>query len=203
MALTRSISSGRDRMAVRSASMADLVTPDRGVRLRGLRREEYERLVETGALEGEHVELLGGEIVQMSPQGREHEWVIAELTRQLAGLMSDGYDVRIQLSLRVDDVSLPEPDVAVTEHIARGDRPSTALLVVEVAVSSLRMDLVHKAPRYAVAGVPTYVVLDVSGRRAVVHTDPTPEGYGSVAELGSDDELDVVGVALDLGRLLG
>lgn len=183
--------------------MVDLVTPDRGVRLRGLRREEYERLVETGALEGEHVELLGGEIVEMSPQGPSHEWVIAELTRQLAGLMAEGYDVRVQLSLRVDDVSLPEPDLAVTEPVARGDRPSTALLVVEVAVSSLRFDLVHKAPRYASAGVPTYLVLDVPGRRAVVHTDPTPEGYGSIVELRSDDALQVVGVALDLERLLG
>ncbi|MGI9017156.1 MAG: hypothetical protein ACR2HR_08650 [Euzebya sp.] len=53
--------------------MVELVTLDIGVRLRGLRREEYERLVDTGLLDGQVVELLAGELVELSPQGPSHE----------------------------------------------------------------------------------------------------------------------------------
>jgi Uma2 family endonuclease len=187
---------------VRSAAMVNLVTPDDGVRLRGLRREEYERLVDTGVLDGQAVELLGGELIEVSPQGPSHEYVIAALTRQLSRLLAEGYDLRVQLSLRVDDASLPEPDLAVTDHVVRGDRPASAHLVIEVSVTSQRIDLLHKAPRYASAGVTTYVVLDLPAHRAVVHTNPTADGYASLVALGPDDRLEVLGVPLDLGELL-
>jgi Uma2 family endonuclease len=188
--------------AVPSDAMVDLATPAPGVRLRGLRADEYEELIRLGVFEGEPVELLGGELLHMSPQGRLHEWPIVELNRQLAPLMAAGYDVRVQLLLRVDDRSLPEPDVAVTDRVVRGGRPSTAHLVVEVAVTSQRLDLVHKAPRYAAAGIPMYLVVDVPAERAVLHTDPTAEGYATTVVLGPDDQLAVLGLDLDLRALL-
>ncbi len=184
--------------------MVDLVTPGVGVRLRGLRREWYEALVDTGALEGERIELLGGELVEMSPQGVPHGWVIAELTEMLAPLMRRGLWVRVQLPLVVDEVSVPEPDVAVTDRGSKtGSHPSTAHLVIEVSNTSQRYDLVHKAPRYATAGVPIYLVLDVAADQAMVHTEPTSDGYRVVRTLGPDDDLEVLGVAIDLARLLG
>lgn len=89
------------------------------MRLRDLRRVEFERLVEAGAFAGEPVELLGGELVALSPQRVRHAWAIEELTVQLAPLLAAGYAVRVQLPLGTDEVSLPEPDMAVTERQTR------------------------------------------------------------------------------------
>jgi len=55
--------------------------------------------------------------------------------------------------------------------------PVTALLVVEVAVSSLRIDTAIKPALYAAAGVPELWVIDVPGHAVRVFADPRPEGY--------------------------
>ena len=182
--------------------MTDLIRPDEGVRVRGLRRVEFEQMVAQGMFEGEPIELLGGELVWVSPQGSPHGWAITRLTAMLAPLMARGLDVRIQLPLAVDDVSLPEPDVAVTDTTTPMAHPLAAHAAIEVSVTSQRLDLVHKAPRYAAAGIPLYVVLDMARARALVHRDPTPDGYGRVDELGPGDELDVLGAPIDLALLL-
>lgn len=184
--------------------MTALVHPSEGIEVRGLRREEYERLIDAGVFEGEHVELIGGEIVRMSPQSEPHSWAIMRLTAQLAPLMLAGHEVRVLLPLAVDDLSLPEPDVAVMpRRNSRTERPTTAEAVVEVTVSSHAMDLQHKPPRYAAAGVATYVVLDVLRRRVVVHTNPGADGYGSVVVADAGDEVRILDVTLDLADLLG
>ena len=61
--------------------------------------------------------------------------------------------------------------------------PAGAELVVEVAVSSQRRDLLVKAPRYAAAGVPVYLVVDLDARRVIEHTDPRDGVYRSVGEV--------------------
>lgn len=182
--------------------MTDVAVPAEGVRLRGLRRVEFERMVDEGLFVDEPVELLGGELVEVSPQGIPHGWVIEELTIQLAPLVAQGYAIRVQLPLAVDDVSLPEPDVAVTDRSAPSAHPQRAHAVFEVAVTSQRYDLAHKAPRYATAGVPLYTVLDLSARQAVVHRQPQAGGYISTTHLKPGDDLDVLGTSLDLSRLL-
>lgn len=102
----------------------------------------------------------------------------------------------------MDEVSLPEPGLAVTCPTGPTEHPSTAHAVIEVAVTSQRLDLAHKAPRYAAAGVPLYVVIDLADRQAVVHRDPGLEGYSRVERLGGADPLEVLGMPIDLGLLL-
>lgn len=184
------------------SSMTDLIRPDEGVRVRGLRRSEFEQMVEQGLFVGEPIELLGGELVEVSPQGIPHGSVITRLTRMFAPLMLRGYDVRIQLPLAVDDVSLPEPDVVVTDPIPADAHPSTAHLVLEVSATSQRMDLVHKAPRYGAAGFPLYVVLDLAANVAIIHTDPGPEGYATIQRVGPDHVLTVLDQPVPLADLL-
>lgn len=183
--------------------MTDLIRPDDGVRVRGLRRVEFEQMVDQGLFVDEPIELLGGELVEVSPQGPAHPWVITRLTSMLAPLMSRGLEVRVQLPLAVDEVSLPEPDLAVTDPSTPTAHPSAAHVAIEVAVSSQRLDLVHKAPRYAAAGIPLYVVFDLPARRAVVHTGPSPDGYRHVEQRGPDDQLVVLEMPIDLAELLG
>lgn len=157
-----------------------LTVGDREVR--PLTADEAMEMVRLGIIgEDERVELLHGVLTRMSPQDPPHAYLTQLLTAWLAPLMVAGtHHVRVQLPLSVPDrTSLPEPDVAV---VARGDadytrHPLGALLVIEVAYSSIRIDTKIKPPLYASAGTPEYWVVDVTGRKVEVFTNPTPNGY--------------------------
>jgi Uma2 family endonuclease len=166
--------------------------------------DAYDHMVASGALDGEPVELLEGLLVEvMSPHSPAHAAVIEELERHFA---SANARLRTQLPLAVPPDSEPEPDLAlVAEKPPPGQHPRTALLVVEVAVSSPQVDRGVKVKLYARAGVPTYWLVDVPGKAVEVRTDPGPEGYGRCVLYKADDRVPcpVEGVAeLDVGALL-
>lgn len=176
--------------------------------IRPLTADEFMRMVEAGILEdGERVELLHGALTRMNGQSPGHVEVVTRLHRWLDPTgNADRFVVRAQHPLVVADAtSLPEPDVAVVE---RGDyarrHPSSALLVIEVAVSSLRTDTTIKPALYAATGVPELWVVDVDGRRVKVFSDPGEEGYAGERVAGPDERLEpeVVDVPpLDLAAL--
>ena len=143
-------------------------------------REEYYRLAEIGFFQGERVELIEGEIVKMSPISPLHGEVLTLLAERLWQLFGEGYRVRVQLPLSLGD-SEPEPDIAVVPGKA-GDyvhaHPTTALLVVEVAQTSLEYDREVKAPLYARAGIPEYWIVNLDGQCIEVYRDPAPIGEG-------------------------
>lgn len=149
---------------------------------RGLTAERYAAIVEAGLLDDAPVELLEGVLAGITPPGIEHEDVIDVLNRNLSRALPDPETVRPQLGL------------AAT--------PTTAALVVEVAVSSQREDLGVKARVYAQAAVTAYWVVDVPRREVVVHTDPRPDGYADVRRQPWREPLAVPvgdGIAVDLG----
>jgi Uma2 family endonuclease len=148
--------------------------------VRGLRRREYEQLVELGAFGDEPVELVRGVLLTMSPQGPPHAWSAADLARILTKQIGDEWRVRSHSGLAVGDDSMPEPDVAIVPVGPYGHHPSTAVLVVEVALSSLRFDRGAKAALYAEAGIPTYWVVDLVGRLVHVHTGARDGQYQTV-----------------------
>lgn len=170
---------------------------------RGLTRERYEAMVGAGLLEDAPVELLEGLLAEVSPQGAEHADVITVLNRHLTRNLPDPWFVRPQLPLAAGEWSEPEPDLAVA-HRTVGAHPTTAALVIEVAVSSQRTDLV-KARVYAAATVTEYWVVDVPAREVVVHTRPGPTGYASVRRQPWTAPLVVPvgdGIPVDLAALL-
>jgi Uma2 family endonuclease len=137
--------------------------------------ETYERMVASGALEGEHIELLDGLVVDVSPQSPSHAAVVEALTEHFA---HSGLRMRVQLPLRIPPDCEPEPDIALlAQRPPAGAHPDTALLVVEVAVTSHRLDRGRKAERYAQADIPAYWLVDVPGRAVEVRTQPGPHGY--------------------------
>jgi Uma2 family endonuclease len=158
--------------------------------------ETYGRIVASGALDDQRVELIDGRIVDMSPQTTQHAGAIARLTHLLAGGEAL---LRVQLPLHVAWDSVPEPDIALAGTEIDWDRhPTTASLVVEVAVSSHALDRGRKAELYAAAGVPEYWVVDVTGRSVEVHREPQPSGgYRAVTIRAGEDELapPVAGIA--------
>lgn len=164
-----------------------LTVGDRAVR--PLTADEVLRMVELGVLsEDEPVELLHGVLTEVSPKSPAHEAVKLRLNGWLVpGGAAGGYEVRVEAPIVVPDrTSLPEPDIAVVA--APGDplrHPTTALLVVEVAVSSLAIDTEVKPALYAAAGVPELWVVDVDARRLRRFGDPGHGGYAHAEDVES------------------
>ena len=153
--------------------------------------EAYHRLIESGGLdEDSRIELIDGLLVDMSPKSPAHEYALAWLDRAIQLAVDDArFRVRVQMALSLG-ASEPEPDLAVVELDApRPYHPATAALVIEVSVSSLRRDLRTKPMVYARAGIPLYWVIDLEGRRAVIHSEPSGEGYRRVETCGADGRL--------------
>jgi Uma2 family endonuclease len=143
--------------------MTDLIPSVPGEPTR-LTVEQYFGLVEAGVLgEDDRVELLEGVIVAMSPTNPPHDSAVTRVSSALFEAVARRAVVRTQCSLVVGR-SVPEPDVAVVPgSLADYDttHPSAALLVVEVADSSLPQDRISKARIYAAAGVPEYWIVNL------------------------------------------
>lgn len=160
---------------------------------RNFSRREYENMIRAGILgEDEHLELIGGRIVAMSPEGPVHAGAIDLCAEVLRRVFGDEHTVRVQHPLAVDFEDEPEPDIAVVrggprEHL--GEHPHSAVLVVEVAESSLAYDRGDKAALYARAGLADYWILNLVDRRLEVHRDPTPGGYRSVRVLALGERI--------------
>jgi Uma2 family endonuclease len=140
--------------------------------------ERYFALVDCGEIHpDDRVELLEGVVVSMSPQGSLHANAIARINALLVPLVGRRGVVRVQCSFRAGRYNVPEPDFAVVPGpLERWERehPNEALLVVEVADSSLPTDRLSKAAIYAAAGVPQYLVVNLRGDRVETFAGPQP-----------------------------
>lgn len=172
-------------------------------------REAFARLAESGALgERPRVELIFGEIVQMSPQNRRHANAVARLTKLLSGAVGPAYAVRVQLPLGIADDQEPEPDLCVSPWPADldADHPATAPLVVEVADSSLAYDRETKVRVYALAGVLEFWIVDVNGKVVEVHTEPAGDRYANKRTARPGDAIAataVAGLVVQVGEIFG
>jgi len=136
-------------------------------------REEYYKLDEQGWFLNQRVELFDGEIVVVSPQSFSHAWCVDVITQRLKELFGEDYWVRSQLPITQEDRSEPEPDISVVRgsRDRYSDHPQSAVLIVEVSITTLQFDKTKKANLYASMGVPDYWVLDLENRQLLVHRD--------------------------------
>lgn len=142
-------------------------------------REEYERAGELGIFgPTERLELIGGEVIRkVSPQRSPHATAVQLAHEALRERAGTARGVRSQLPLALGDDSEPEPDIAVVEgtlHDYVHAHPTTALLVIEVADSTLTFDRIRKASLYAREGISDYWILNLPDRVLECHRDPTP-----------------------------
>ena len=103
-------------------------------------RDEYYKMAAVGLFDGKHVELIEGQVIEMSPMGSRHRTTTTLTGDVLRLVFRPGYFVSIQCPLDLGEVSEPEPDVAVIPGNVRDytdAHPTTAVLVVEVADTSL------------------------------------------------------------------
>lgn len=162
------------------------------VRVKRWTRAEYDRIAQAGLFApDERVELIEGEIVEMSPQDPEHSTAIVVGEETLRSAFGADYHVRSQLPLALGDDSEPEPDLAVVQGPRRAfaaSHPSTASLVVEVSDSSLPFDRDRKGPMYARAGIPEYWIVNIVDHLLEVYRVPRADvGYATRLLLTSSD----------------
>lgn len=145
-------------------------------------RQEYERLASKGFFAERRVELIDGIIYDMTPQKSSHATAFRLAQECLRAVFppDEGYEIRGQLPLVLGEDSEPEPDLAVIAGSIRDFRdshPTTALLIVEVADSSLLHDRKQKIPLYARCGIPETWLLNLPRRALEVYRDPVNGVY--------------------------
>lgn len=143
--------------------------------------------------EDDRVELLEGQIVEMTPIGSEHAGRVNRLNSLLHSKIGDEALISVRNPLQLGDFSEPEPDLAVLEprpdsYTSRHPAAQDALLVIEVAETSAEDDRSPKVPLYADHSVPVVWLVDLSERTVEVYSNPADGEYGDV-ELASNDDI--------------
>ncbi len=146
-------------------------------------RGEYYKIADAGLFHSKRVELIEGQVVEMSPVGSVHATGVVLVARVLEDVLKDGYVIRWQMPLALSEHSEPEPDVAVVQGSVRDytrQHLAIAVLVVEVFDTSLGYDRTTKAALYAEAGIAEYWIINLRDSQIEAHRQPQPtaEGYG-------------------------
>ena len=178
------------------AELSDTVRP--------ITRREFNVWGAEGWFEDERVELIDGVIVAMAAEGGPHLKVVMWLNNHFARALGEDRMVGVSHPYAVSEISQPVPDLAIVhtrDFAAITDAVAAAELVVEVAHSSRRRDLILKARLYAEAAVPEYWVVDLVRRQLVVHTQPDGDRYASVVSVEATATVEVLGVAVPLAAV--
>jgi Uma2 family endonuclease len=157
-------------------------------------RCEIEELISKG-WSAKRYELIDGELIDKK-MGQDLPHLLARMWIQqwlvaIFGFLRVQSEGPILMPGADNERNEPEPDLAVLRaplhELGRKAQPEDVLVVVEVAASSLRLDLSQKAGLYARAGIPDYWVLDTEQRRMIVHREPAGGKYGSVIVYSEDE----------------
>lgn len=147
--------------------------------------DEYHSMAEAGILhEDDHLELIDGTIIEMSPIGNAHVRCVMRLNRVFNRLLLTQNDaslyVSVQNPVRLGPQQEPQPDVTIVRLPKDPETPISAehvLLLVEVADTSLRYDREVKLPRYAAAGIPEVWIVDLAQQQVETYREPSATGY--------------------------
>ena len=143
--------------------------------------EEYHKMAEAGILhEDDRVELIEGDVVEMTHIDSRHMRCVNELNWLLSRGLGDEVRVRIQNPLRLGERLEPQPDLAVIrarDYAGSLPGPEDVLLLIEVSDTTLRYDREVKLPLYARAGIPEVWILDLPNDAIERHNEPFGDGY--------------------------
>jgi Uma2 family endonuclease len=163
------------------------------------------RMVEVGLIgEDERLEVLGGEIVEMSPKGYRHEGLKGALNRLWGRTCPPGFDYLQETGLYLSDDTYLSPDFVAFSAATdlRDLKGAEVLLAIEIADSSLAYDLRRKPQIYASFGVRELWVIDVQGERTHVHRGPGADGFTSIEIRAADERLVPAVAPAELGFAL-
>lgn len=192
--------------------MLDTVCGNLRLNRRRFSVSDLQRMLETSVLqEGSRVELIDGELIEMAAAGSRHAGIVNRLNRRLVQAVSTRAVVAVQNPVQLDAYSQPEPDLALLrpradDYLNAHPTAAEALLLVEVADSSLPYDLTVKIPLYAQAGIPELWLVDLPARTLTVYRQPTARGFADArtirgTELGDLEPARLPGVPVPLAGL--
>ena len=173
---------------------------------------ELLHLAQIGFLgDDERVELIRGEIVEMSPISQGHASSVMRLTSLLSREFGRQAILNVQNPLQLDDETLPQPDVALLRqrddfYSQRHPGPEDILLLIEVADSTLPYDRRVKAALYGTAGVMEYWIINLPKRLIEVYREPQVEGYRTMTRYAPGEMLSPLAfpdITFDVDAILG
>lgn len=146
--------------------------------------EDYHRMIAAGVLDNKTVELIRGEIVEMSPEAEPHAYYSSEAGEYLTVLLGNKASVRHAKPITFPNHSEPEPDVAIVQRLGREylqhhPYPENIFWIIEYADSSWEKDTTLKYEIYAEAGIPEYWLINLPRRELIVFRDPAAQEYRS------------------------
>lgn len=160
--------------------------------------EEYYSMAAAGILtEKDRVELIHGEILEMSPIGSKHASVVMRMNDVLKELIGKAAIINIQNPIRINDLNEPEPDVTLLKHkddyyADRHPEPKDVEIIMEVSDSTYDYDKEIKLPLYASAGLPEYWIININKREIEIYKKPSGNGYKKMEIFNHDDEITLI-----------
>lgn len=145
--------------------------------------EEYQKMVEIGIIKPEDkVELINGEIIEMSPVNSKHSSTVKKITALLYGLVSRRMNISVQDPIIAGQYSEPEPDIALLKpaedfYESGHPTPEDVILVIEVSDTTLIKDQTLKLEVYATAKIPHYWIINLKENRVEVYSNPKSGNY--------------------------
>jgi Uma2 family endonuclease len=145
---------------------------------------DYHSMIEAGILRDRKVELLKGEIVEMSPEEEPHAYCSSEAGDYLADLLGELAKIRHAKPIALPNDSEPEPDIAIVQPLGREYRehhpyPENIFWLIEYSNTSLEKDLETKSKIYAEAGIPEYWVVNLKKSHLIVFREPLDGEYST------------------------
>ncbi|MBE9005954.1 Uma2 family endonuclease [Fortiea sp. LEGE XX443] len=159
--------------------------------------EQYHKMIESGILtENERVQLIRGEIVEMSPIGTKHAACVNCLNKLLYSKLGDRVLIAIQNPVKLNDYSEPQPDVAILKprddfYATTHPQPQDIFLLIEVADSTITYDREEKIPLYAEANITEVWLVDINGQIVEVYQQPIATGYQQMQKFTSGETLSI------------
>ena len=172
---------------------------------------DYYRMGDAGILhEDDRIELIEGDLIEMSPIGSYHAGIVGRLTKVLTIMAGDKAVIWPQNPLRLGTYSEPQPDVMVLkprpdDYIDALPEPADVIVLIEVADSSIDYDRKTKLPLYARNGVKEVWLVDLNARQLERYTQPHETGYGHCETLDKTGTISPAGLpnmVIDLSRIL-
>ncbi|GAP99351.1 Uma2 family endonuclease [Leptolyngbya sp. NIES-2104] len=174
--------------------------------------KQYHRMIETGILqEGDRVELIRGEIVEMAAIGTRHAAGVRRLNRLFYDKFGQQVLISPQNPVEVDEYSEPEPDIAVLRpradfYVSAHPTPNDVFLLVEVSDSTIRYDRSVKIPLYAEDNITEAWIVDVNAELVEVYRQPSASGYQSLQTYRRGQSIELLAfpnVSITIDEILG
>ena len=185
--------------------------PSRGVVPYRLTVRQFLKMADAGIFRDEdHVELLGGLLVDKMVKHPPHNVAVGKLAAVWNGILPAGWFVREEKSVRLGRWSNPEPDAAVVrgqidDYVKRDPTVRDIGLIGEVSDTTYTKDRGAKWRKYAAARIPVYWIVNLPQRQIEVYSAPSGKGktasYRDSKTYGQDDEVPVVLEGRELGRI--